>query len=156
MAEKDGRKVIAENRRARYEYTITDTFEAGLMLTGTEVKSLRKGGANITESYAAFEQGGMSLINAHIPEFKGAHKVMQHAPRRVRRLLMHAREIDKLRAATEREGMTLIPLELYFNSRGMAKLRLGLAQGRKLADRREAIKKRDWQRDKARLMREKG
>jgi SsrA-binding protein len=152
----DGRKPIAENRRARFEYFITDTYEAGIQLTGTEVKSLRKGQANITESYAAAENGGLMLINAYIPEHKDAGPFFQHEPRRPRRLLLHKKEINKLKVAVERQGMTLVPLELYFNERGKAKIKLALAQGKKLHDRREAVKRRDWDREKARLMREKG
>ncbi|MGH6815925.1 MAG: SsrA-binding protein SmpB [Hyphomicrobiaceae bacterium] len=152
----DNRRRVAENRRARFEYHIEDTYEAGIALTGTEVKSLRQGQANIAESYAAAERNGIVLINAHIPEYTGAGRFFQHEPRRPRRLLLHKREIHKLTVAVERQGMTLVPLELYFNARGKAKLRLALAQGKKLHDRREATAKRDWQRQKARLMREKG
>jgi SsrA-binding protein len=152
----DGRTRIAENRRARYEYSIEDTYEAGIQLTGTEVKSLRVGQANIAESYAAAEQGGVFLINAYIPEYKSAGNFFQHNPRRPRRLLLHKREIHKLSIAVERQGMTLIPLELYFDVRGRAKLKLALAQGKKLHDKREDAAKRDWQRQKARLLRGKG
>jgi SsrA-binding protein len=152
----DGRKVVAENRKARYEFTISDTYEAGIALTGTEVKSLRQGQANIAESYASAEHDGIMLINAHIPEYKQAGPFYNHEPRRPRRLLLHRKEIHKLAIAIERQGMTLVPLELYFNERGRAKLKLALAQGRKLHDRREAVAKRDWQRQKARLLREKG
>jgi SsrA-binding protein len=151
-----GRRVVAENRRARFEYFIKDTVEAGISLTGTEVKSLRAGQANIAESYAALEGGGLALINAYIPEYKQAGPFYNHEPRRPRRLLLHRREIHKLANAVDRQGMTLVPLELYFNERGKAKLKLALAQGKKLHDRREATAKRDWQRQKARLMREKG
>jgi SsrA-binding protein len=152
----DGRKVVAENRKARHEYFLTDTYEAGLVLTGTEVKSLRKGQANIAESYASAEDGGLWLINAHIPEYQGAGRFFQHEPRRKRRLLMHKREMAKLANAVERKGMTVVPLELYFNARGIAKLKLALAEGKKLHDKREDAAKRDWNRQKARLMREKG
>ncbi len=152
----DGRKVVAENRRARHEYFLTDTFEAGLVLTGTEVKSLRKGQANIAESYASAEDGGLWLVNAHIPEYQGAGRFFQHEPRRKRRLLMHKREMAKLANAVERKGMTVVPLELYFNARGIAKLKLAVAEGKKLHDKREDAAKRDWNRQKARLMREKG
>jgi SsrA-binding protein len=152
----DGRRVVAENRRARHDYHLTDTVEAGISLTGTEVKSLREGQANITESYAAAEQGGIMLINAYIPEYRQAGPFYNHDPRRPRRLLLHRREIHKLASAVERQGMTLVPLELYFNERGRVKLKLALAQGKKLHDKREAAAKRDWQRQKARLMREKG
>jgi SsrA-binding protein len=158
MAEKtkDGRKIVAENRKARHEYFIEDTYEAGIALTGTEVKSLRNGGVNIGESYASTEQGGIFLINAHIPEYKLAGPFFQHTPRRPRQLLLKKREIHKLAIATEREGMTIIPLELYFNAKGRAKLKLGLAKGKKLHDKRESKAKQDWQRQKARLMRAKG
>ncbi len=158
MAEKkdDGRKVVAENRKARHEYFLAETFEAGLQLTGTEVKSLRKGQANIAESYASFEDGGLYLVNAYVPEYQGAGRFFQHEPRRRRLLLMHKREIAKLAQAVERKGMTIIPLELYFNARGRAKLKLAIAEGKKLHDKREDAAKRDWNRQKARLMREKG
>jgi SsrA-binding protein len=152
----DGRRLVAENRKARYEYFVTDSVEAGLQLTGTEVKSLRKGQANIAESYAAAEEGGLWLINAYIPEYPGAGRFFQHEPRRKRRLLLHKNEIHKLLIAVERQGRTLIPLELYFNARGIAKLKLALAEGKKLHDKRETSKQRDWNREKARLMREKG
>jgi len=151
-----GRRIVAENRQARHEYFLTDTLEAGLQLTGTEVKSLRRGQANISESYASAEDGGLWLINAYIPEYQGAGRFFQHEPRRKRRLLLHAKEIHKLVIAVERQGMTIIPLELYFNERGIAKLKLAVAQGKKLHDKRESAKKRDWNREKARLMREKG
>ena len=147
---------IAENRKARHEFLIKDTFEAGIALTGTEVKSLRKGQANIAESYASIEDGGLWLINATIPEYPGAGPFFQHEPRRKRQLLMHRNEIHKLWVASERQGMTIVPLALYFNDRGLAKLRIGLAQGKKLHDKRESEKKRDWDRQKARLMRERG
>ena len=152
----DGRRLVAENRRARYEYMISDTYEAGIQLVGTEVKSLRQGQANIAESYASAEGDGFYLINAYIPEYKQAGTFFQHEPRRSRRLLLKSTEIHKLRIAVERQGMTVVPLELYFNARGLAKLKLALAQGKKLHDRREATKKREWDRQKARLMREKG
>jgi SsrA-binding protein len=153
---KDDRKIVAENRKARHEYFIEETFEAGISLTGTEVKSLRAGTANIAESYASAERGGIFLINAHIPEYKRAGAFFQHEPRRPRQLLLKRREIHKLAIATEREGMTMIPLELYFNARGRAKLRLGIAKGKKLHDKRESKAKQDWNRQKARLMRGKG
>jgi SsrA-binding protein len=157
MAEKkDSRKVVAENRRARFEYRIEDTWEAGIALTGTEVKSLRAGQANIAESYASAEDGGIVLINAYIPEYKHAGAFFQHDPRRSRKLLLKVREIAKMRIAVERQGMTIVPLEIYFNDRGRAKLKLALAQGKKFHDKRADIKKREWQRDKARIMRDKG
>jgi SsrA-binding protein len=158
MAKKkvDGRKTIAENRKARYEYFVTETYEAGIMLTGTEVKALRKGHINISESYASEENGGMALINCYIPELQNANPFFQHAPRRPRRLLLHKREIHKMIVATQRKGMTIVPLELYFNERGMAKLKLGIAEGKQNHDKRETEKKRDWNREKARIMRDKG
>ncbi len=152
----DGRTRVAENRKARYEYSIGDTYEAGIQLTGTEVKSLRAGQANIAESYASAEKGGIFLINAYIPEYKAAGDFFQHEPRRPRRLLLHKKEIHKLAVAVERQGMTMVPLELYFNARGRAKLKLALATGKKLHDKRADEAKRDWQRQKARLMRDKG
>ena len=148
-------KLIAENRRARFDYAIEDTLEAGIQLVGTEVKSLRTGQANIAESYASVEDGGIWLINSYIPEYKAAGNFFQHEPRRRRRLLLHKREIHKLAVAIERQGMTMVPLELYFNARGRAKLRLALAQGKKLHDKRADEAKRDWQRQKARLLRDK-
>jgi SsrA-binding protein len=147
---------IAENRKARFAYRIAETYEAGIALTGTEVKSLRAGQANIAESYAAAEKGGMFLINAYIPEYSAAGDFFQHEPRRPRRLLLHKREIHKLAVAVERQGMTVIPLELYFNARGRAKLKIALAEGKKLHDKREDVAKRDWQRQRARLLRSKG
>jgi len=151
-----GRRLVAENRRARHDYFIKDTYEAGIALTGTEVKSLRLGQANISESYAAFEDGGLTLINAYIPEYKYASAFFNHEPRQPRRLLMHRRELHRLANAVSRQGMTIVPLELYFNERGIAKLKLALAQGKKLHDKRETEAKRDWERQKARLMRERG
>lgn len=156
MAGKQGaRKEVARNRRARYEYSIEDTLEVGLMLTGSEVKSLREGRASINEAYAGSEHGALALINAHIPVYKPAEP-FNHEPRRVRRLLAHRRECDKLLGLIRRDGYTLVPLSLYFNDRGIAKLEIGLARGKKMADKREDTKKRDWERQKARLMREKG
>lgn len=151
-----GRKTIAENRRARFEYEILDTYETGIELKGTEVKTLRKDGANIAESYAAPEGGGIALINAYIGEYSQAGKFFQHETRRPRRLLLHAAEIKKLSQAVQREGLTMVPLELYFNEKGRAKLKLALAKGKKIHDKRETSAKRDWQRDKARLLRGKG
>lgn len=149
------KNVVAQNRRARFDYFIEDTMEAGLMLTGSEVKSLRDGKASIVESYAAEDGGELWLINAHIPEYPGA-KHFGHTPRRHRKLLMRRREIERLSGSLKRDGITLVPLEVYFNERGVAKLALGLAKGKKKVDKRETIKQRDWQRDKARLMRERG
>ncbi|MFM1814352.1 MAG: SsrA-binding protein [Pseudomonadota bacterium] len=151
-----GRKLVAENRKARFEYHIGEVYEAGIQLTGTEVKSLRKGQANIAESYASVESGGVMLINAYIPEYQGAGKFFQHEPRRPRRLLLHKSEMNKLAIAIDRQGMTMVPLELYFNERGRAKLKLALAQGKKLHDKRETEKKRDWNRQKSRILRDRG
>ena len=157
MAEKPQRsiKVVADNRKARFHYQIGDVYEAGLALTGTEVKSLRQGKATITESYAAEQAGELWLYNAHIPEYLQANR-FNHSPRRPRKLLLHAREIHKLRGAVEREGMTLVPLKLYFNPKGRAKIEIAIARGKKLHDKRETEKQRSWQRERARLMREKG
>jgi SsrA-binding protein len=158
MAEKktDNHKIVAENRRARYEFRVEDTWEAGIQLLGTEVKSLRTGQVNIAESYASAEGGGIMLINAYIPEYRQAGAFFQHDPRRPRRLLLKRSEIHKMRIAVERQGMTMVPLQLYFNERGIAKLKIALAQGKKFHDKREDIKKREWQRQKARVMRDKG
>jgi SsrA-binding protein len=157
MAKKkgDGTKIIAENRKARYAYAIDETLEAGLMLTGSEVKSLRTGKSTIGESYAMAKDGELFLVNAYIPEYTKASR-FNHEPKRTRKLLVHKREANKLGIATQREGMTLIPLRLYFNPKGIAKIELGIAKGKKLHDKRETEKQRDWQRDKARLMRAKG
>lgn len=148
-------KLVAENRRARHEYEIQDTVEAGLLLMGSEVKALRLGKANIAESYASAEKNDIYLINANIPEYKNANRE-NHAPTRARKLLLHRKEISRLQGVVQREGMTLIPLKLYFNNRGMAKLLVGLAKGRKLHDKRAVQKDRDWKRDKARLLRDRG
>ncbi len=148
-------KLIAENRRARYDYFIEETLEAGLSLTGSEVKSLRLGRANVAESYAAVEGRELILVNAYIPEYAAASR-FNHEPRRPRKLLMHRRQIDRLLGSVNREGRTLIPMRLYWNDKGLAKLELAVAKGKKTHDKREAEADRDWQRDKARLMREKG
>ena len=148
-------KTVAENRRARYDYFIEDKFEAGLMLTGTEVKALRAGEATIAESYAEVRDGAVWLVNANVPEFSHGNR-FNHEPRRPRKLLLNAREIDKMMGAVERKGMTLVPLSIYFNGRGRAKVELALAKGKNSADKRQTTKDRDWQRDKARLMRERG
>ena len=155
-AKDDGRKRIDENRKARFEFRIGEDIEAGLVLTGTEVKSLRKGQANIAESYASVEEGELWLINAYIAEYPEAGPFFQHEPRRKRKLLISKRELHKLAIAIDRKGMTLVPLSIYFNAKGRAKLRLALAEGKKLHDKREDAAKRDWNRQKARLMREKG
>jgi SsrA-binding protein len=148
-------KLVAENRRARFNYDIEEKLEAGIQLTGSEVKSLRTGKANIAESYASDEGGELYLINAHIAEYAQAARD-GHAPTRPRKLLLHKREIDRLLGAIQRQGMTLVPLKLYFNARGIAKVELGLGRGKKIHDKRDTEKKRDWERQKGRLMREKG
>ena len=149
------RKVVSDNRRARYHYEIGEVFEAGLMLTGTEVKSLRTGKATIAESYASAEKGEIFLINATIPEFAQGNR-FNHEPKRPRKLLLKAREIAKLAQGVEREGMTIVPLKIYFNERGLAKMEIAMARGKKLHDKRETEKLRDWSREKSRLMRDKG
>lgn len=154
MAQQD-RKLIAENRQARRNFEIEDTVEAGVALLGTEVKSLRAGRANIAESYARADEEGVVLVNATIPIYPPAAQ-FNHEPTRKRRLLLKKREISRLLQAIEREGRTLIPLKLYFNERGIAKLELALGKGRKSIDKRDVEKKRDWDRSKARLMRDRG
>lgn len=149
------RKVVADNRRARFDYDIGEVFEAGIALTGTEVKSLRNGKATVGESYAAAKAGEMWLYNAYIPEYLEANR-FNHETRRPRKLLLHKRQISKLAHAVEREGMTVVPLKIYFNEQGRAKVEVALAKGRKTHDKREAVKERDWSRDKARLMRDRG
>lgn len=157
MAKNTGptQKIVAENRRARHDYFIEDDLEAGIMLEGSEVKSLRNGKANIAESYASVEEGELWLINGYIPAYAQA-KTFGHDERRRRKLLVNKRELAKLWNATAREGMTVVPLKLYFNERGRAKLQLGLAKGKKMADKRATAAKRDWQRQKARIMKEHG
>jgi SsrA-binding protein len=157
MAKKkdDGQKIVADNRKARHLYFIESTLEAGLRLAGSEVKSLRTGKANIGESYAMAKDGEIFLVNAYIPEYLMANR-FNHEPRRTRKLLVHKTEARRLAAAVQREGMTLIPLKLYFTPKGVAKLELGVARGKKLHDKRESAKARDWARDKARLLRAKG
>lgn len=144
-------RLVAENRRARHDYAVEETFEAGLALVGTEVKSLREGRANIAEAFAEERGGELWLINSHIHEFSHGN-IRNHDPRRPRKLLLKKREIAKLIGAIQRAGYTLVPLKLYFNARGRAKLLLGLAKGKKTYDKREDIKRRDWQRQKQRLM----
>ena len=157
MAKSDvaANRVAAQNRKARHNYQIEDSLEAGLVLLGSEVKALREGRANIAESYTKPENGEIWLINAHIPEYRQAGQ-FNHEPRRPRKLLLKKREASKLIGATDRDGMALIPLKLYFNARGIAKLEIGLGKGKKHYDKRETQKRRDWDRQKARLMREKG
>ncbi|MFE0013864.1 SsrA-binding protein SmpB [Mesorhizobium sp. NPDC059054] len=148
-------KVAAENRKARFSYEVLDTVETGLVLTGTEVKSLRQGQANIQESYASVEDGGIWLINSYLPEYLQGNR-FNHEPRRRRKLLLNKREIAKLGQGVARDGMTLVPLKIYFNDKGRAKLLLGLARGKKLHDKRETEKQRDWAREKGRLLKERG
>jgi SsrA-binding protein len=149
-------KIVADNRRARYNYEIGEKFEAGIALTGTEVKSLRTGKATIAESYAGVDRAGeMWLYNANIPEYLAGNR-FNHEPKRPRKLLLKSREISKLAQGVEREGMTVVPLRLYFNVRGRAKIEIALAKGKQMHDKRETEKKRDWAREKGRLMRERG
>ncbi|WEK42880.1 MAG: SsrA-binding protein SmpB [Candidatus Sphingomonas colombiensis] len=151
----DKKKIVAENRRARFEYSIEDKFEAGIVLTGTEVKSLRFGEGSIAESYAEVNEGGVWLINSNVPEFSHGNR-FNHEPRRPRKLLLHEREINKLHGAVARQGMTLVPLSVYFNGQGRAKVELALAKGRKDHDKRAAIKEREWKREAGRVLRERG
>lgn len=150
-----GGKIAADNRKARHNYFIEETVEAGIMLTGTEVKSLRTGKATIGESYAHPKDGEIFLVNSYIPEYTEGN-IFNHEPRRVRKLLLRKNQIAKLSQAVEREGMTLVPLKIVFNAKGRAKVELGLAKGKKLHDKRDTEKKRDWEREKGRLMRDKG
>ncbi len=157
MAEKKERpqKIVADNRKARFNYEIGEVVEAGIALTGTEVKSLRNGRATIAESYADAKNGEIWLVNANIPEYLQASR-FNHAPKRPRKLLLHKRQIHKLAVAVEREGMTIVPLRLFFNEKGRAKIDIALGRGKKLHDKRETEKKRDWNRERSRLMRIKG
>jgi len=151
----DKKKVVAENRRARYDYIIEDKYEAGIALTGTEVKSLRFGEGSIAESYAEVKDDEVWLINANIPEFSHGNR-FNHEPKRPRKLLLHEREINKLFGAVNRQGMTLVPLSVYFNSRGRAKVELALAKGRKTHDKREHEREKDWKKEQGRLLRRLG
>ncbi len=150
----DKQKIVAENRRARFDYFIEDVFEAGLALQGTEVKALRGGEGTIAESYAEVRDGQVWLINANIPEYSHGNRE-NHEPKRPRKLLLSEREINKMFGAVERKGMTLVPLSVYFNGKGRAKVELALAKGKQVHDKRATTKDRDWKRDKARIMREK-
>ena len=152
-AQFDKKKIVAENRRARFDYFIEDTTEAGIALTGTEVKSLRFGEGSIAESYAEVKNGEVWLINSNVPEFSHGNR-FNHEPKRPRKLLLHAREIDRFTGAVERKGMTLVPLSVYFNGRGRAKVELALAKGKNVADKRATIKERDWKREQSRIMRD--
>ena len=157
MAAKPERKlkIVADNRKARFHYEIGETFEAGIALTGTEVKSLRAGKATIAEAYADTRDGEIWLINSNIPEYLQGGR-FNHAPKRARKLLLHQRQIEKLGGAVEREGMTVVPLKMYFNEKGRAKVEIALAKGKKLFDKRQSEKKRSWDRERGRLMRQKG
>ena len=148
-------RAVAENRKARFNYEIGEVFEAGIVLTGSEVKSLRAGKATIAESYADAKDGEIWLINSNIPEYRQAHR-FNHLPKRPRKLLLHQRQINKLSGAVDREGMTIVPLKIYFNDKGRAKIEVALAKGKKLHDKRETEKARSWQRDKSRIMKERG
>jgi SsrA-binding protein len=154
-AEPPTKRLIAENRRARFDYFLDDNVEAGIVLTGTEVKALRLGRANIAESYASAEGRDIVLINAYIPEYGPANR-FNHEPRRPRRLLLHRKQIDRMIAAVQREGRTIVPLRLFWDDKGRAKLELAMAKGKKIHDKRQTEADRDWSRDKARLMRDKG
>ena len=151
----DKQKVVAENRRARFDYFVEDRFEAGIELVGTEVKALRQGEGSIAESYATVDGDQVWLINSHIPEYSHGNR-MNHEPRRQRKLLLKGREISKLNGAITRQGLTLVPLSIYFNSRGRAKVELALARGKKVHDKRDTIKERDWKREQQRLMKSRG
>ncbi|HXF88612.1 MAG TPA: SsrA-binding protein SmpB [Xanthobacteraceae bacterium] len=148
-------KIIADNRKARFNYEIGETFEAGMVLTGSEVKSMRTGKASIAEAYAAARDGELWLYNSNVSEYKQAGR-FNHLPKRPRKLLLHRRQINKLIGAVEREGMTLVPLKLYFNDKGRVKIEIALARGKKLHDKRETERKRSWERERGRLMRQKG
>jgi len=149
-------RLVAQNRRARHDYFIDQALEAGIALAGTEVKSLRQGRANIQDGYAGEMGGELYLFNAHIPEYGQAARFFQHEPKRPRKLLVHRRQMNQLLGAVRREGVTLVPLSIYFNPRGIAKVEIGLARGKRKHDKRESEKERDWQREKARVLREKG
>jgi len=148
-------KLIAENRRARFDYFLEEKLEAGIMLTGTEVKALREGRANIAESYVGVQGRDLTLVNANIPEYGPANR-FNHEPRRQRKLLLHRKQLDKLIAAAQREGRTLVPTRLYFNDKGLVKLEVALAKGKKAHDKRAAESERDWKREQGRLMRDRG
>ncbi|MFD1611867.1 SsrA-binding protein SmpB [Sphingomonas tabacisoli] len=151
----DKKKIVAENRRARFDYFIDEVFEAGIVLTGTEVKSLRFGEGSIAESYAEVKDGEVWLINSNVPEFSHGNR-FNHEPKRPRKLLLKERQINKMHGAVAREGMTLVPLSIYFNEKGKAKVELALAKGKKAHDKRDTIKERDWKREQSRLMRQHG
>ena len=154
-AQFDKKKTVAENRRARFDYFIDEVFEAGIALTGTEVKSLRFGEGTIAESYAEVRDGQVWLVNSNVPEFSHGNR-FNHEPKRPRKLLLHERQIDKLTGAVERKGMTLVPLSIYFNGRGRAKVELALAKGKNVADKRQTVKEREWKREQSRILRDHG
>ncbi len=149
-------RVVAENRKARFNYEILDTVEAGIMLQGTEVKALREGRSNVADAYASDANGELWLYNLHIPEYQKATVLLNHELRRPRKLLLHRNELNKMIGSIQKEGLTIVPLRVYFNARGMAKVLIALAKGKKNHDKRETSKQRDWQRDKQRLLRDKG
>jgi SsrA-binding protein len=151
----DKQKIVAENRRARFDYFVEERFEAGIALTGTEVKALRQGEGSIAEAYATVDGDEVWLINSHIPEYSHGNR-LNHEPRRPRKLLLRNREIAKLNGAVARQGLTLVPLSIYFNGRGKAKVELALARGKKVHDKRETVKERDWKREQQRLLRSRG
>ena len=151
----DKKKVVAENRRARFDYFVDERVEAGIALVGTEVKSLRHGEGSIAEAYATVDGEEVWLINSHIPEYSHGNR-LNHEPKRPRKLLLKGREISKLHGAVARQGLTLVPLSIYFNSRGRAKVELALARGKKVHDKRDTVKERDWKREQARLLRSRG
>ena len=155
MMSQVSQKLIADNRRARHDYHLLDRLEAGIVLTGTEVKSLRAGRATLAQSYADVRDGELWLLNSNISEYKQAGR-FNHEPKRPRKLLLHQRQISKLIGAVEREGMTVVPLKIYFNDKGRAKVEIALAKGKKLHDKRESEKQRDWTRERGRLLRDKG
>ena len=155
MTQPERYKIAADNRKARYNFEILDAYEAGIMLTGTEVKSLRSGKALIGDSYASIENGALFLINSYIPEYLQANR-FNHEPKRPRKLLLHKRQLAKLEIATTREGMTIVPLKVYFNEKGRAKIEIAVARGKKMHDKRETEKNRDWKREQGRIMRDKG
>jgi len=149
-------KMVSENKRARFDYHLEDIFEAGIMLVGTEVKTLRHGQCMITESHIGLKDGELHLLNCHIPEYQQASQLLQHDPKRPRKLLLKKREIDKLKGAVSREGYTIVPLKIYFDKKGLAKLEIALAKGKQNQDKRETIKQRDWNRQKNRILRDRG
>ncbi len=156
MASKDGQQVVADNRKARHDYFIEENYEAGLALKGSEIKSIRAGRINLRGGYARIQDGEVWLYDVHISPYDQSGKYYNHEPTRPRKLLLHRREIDRLISAVTREGMTIVPLKMFFNDKGRAKVEVALAKGKKLHDKRETEKKRDWDREKGRLMRDKG